>query len=180
MLSRVLLYNGRIVASLIIKSVVVMYLHLEGIYARNQEMSDANGEVVIHADRIDSIELGGEEDLNDVSIDPLPRATRCLCRALHLSAGISNADAENPSAEGLIPSPREGSADVDMDCYEMALVSLAYVKLQQGDRASTREITSTVLRLGASKADGSGTNQLSQTQIMAQLYHRHAMISAKS
>jgi hypothetical protein len=54
----------------------------------------------------------------------------------------------------------------------------AYVKLQQGDCASTREITSTVLRLG--KADGSGTNQLSQTQIMAQLYHRDAMISAKS
>ena len=95
-------------------------------------MSDANGEVVIHADRIDSIELGGEEDLNDVSIDPLPRASRCLYRALHLSSGISNADAENPSAEGLIPSPREGSADVDMDCYEMALVSLAYVKLHQG------------------------------------------------
>ena len=126
MLSRVLLYNGRIVASLIIKSVVDMYLHLEGIYSRNQEMSDANGEVVIHADRIDSIELGGEEDLNDVSIDPLPRASRCLYRALHLSSGISNADAENPSAEGLIPSPREGSADVDMDCYEMALASLVH------------------------------------------------------
>jgi len=174
--SRVLLYT-----SLIIKSVVFMlYLHLEGIYARNQEMSDANGEAITHVDRIDSIDLGGEEDLNDVSIDPLPRASRCLYRALHLSVGISNADAENPSADGLIPSPREGSADVDMDCYEMALVSLAYVKLSQGDRASTREITSTVLRLGASKADGSGTNQLSQTQIMAQLYHRDAMISAKS
>ena len=139
-------------------------------------MSDTNGEAIIHVERIDSIELGGEEDLNDVSIDPLPRASRCLYRALHLSAGISNADAENPSADGLIPSPREGSAVVDMDCYEMALVSLAYVKLQQGDRASTREITSIVLRLGASKADGSGTTEFSQTQIMAQLYHRDAMI----
>ena len=126
--SRVLLYT-----SLIIKSFVFMlYLHLEGIYARNQEMSDANGEAIIHVDRIDSIDLGGEEDLHDVSIDPLPRASRCLYRALHLSVGISNADAENPSADGLIPSPREGSADVDMDCYEMALVSLAYVKLHEG------------------------------------------------
>jgi hypothetical protein len=89
---------------------------------------------------------------------------------------MSNADMGNLGADELIPSPQEGSADVDMGCYEMALVSLAYVKLKRGDRASAREITSIVLRLGECKADGSSATHSSQTQIMARLYHRDAMI----
>ena len=123
-----------------------------------------------------SIELGSENDLGIVSKHPLPRASHCLYRALRLSSGYSNADEENLGADEFIPSPQEGSADVDMDCYEKALVSLAYIKLQQGDRASTREITSIVFRLGSDKADDTGTVQFSQTQTMAQLYYRNATI----
>jgi hypothetical protein len=146
-------------------------------YARNQELSDTNEEAISHVDMIDSIELGSEKDLRNVSKNPLPRASRCLNRALRLSAGYLNADAEDPCADENFPSPREGSADVDMDCYEMALVSLAYVKLQQGDHASTQEITSIVFRLSSDKeAENSGMTQFSQTHIMAQVYYRDAMI----
>lgn len=146
-------------------------------YARNQEFSNTSEETNSHVDMIDSIELGSEKDLSNVSKNPLPRASRCLYRALRLSAGYLNAEGEDPCADESIPLRREGSADVDMDCYEMALVSLAYVKLQQGDHNSTQEITSIVFRLSSDKeADESGTTQFSQTHIMAQVYYRDAMI----
>lgn len=153
-----------------------MYPHREGIYAKNKELSETKEEAFTHVDGLHSIELGSENDLGIVSIHPLPRASHCLYRALHLSAGNFNADVENLGADESIPTPQEGSADVDMDCYEKALVSLAYVKLQQGDRASTREITSIVFRLGSDKADDSGTVQFSQTHVMAQVYYRNATI----
>ncbi|KAL3809530.1 hypothetical protein ACHAXA_001261, partial [Cyclostephanos tholiformis] len=152
-----------------------------GIYVRNQESSDTNEEVNSHDDRLHWIELGSEKDMSNISKNPLPRASRCLYRALHLSAGHIHADADDPSLDEFIPtSPQEGSANVDMDCYEMALVSLAYVKLQQGDHDSTQEITSIVFRLGRDKADDSGKTQSSHTHILAQVYHRDAMILAGS
>ena len=127
-------------------------------------------------DRVDSVEPGSEEDLSNISKNPLPRASRCLYRALRLSAGCLNANAEDSCVDESIPSPREGSADIDMDCYELSLVSLAYVKLQQGDHASTQEITSIVFRLSSDKEpDESGVTQFSQTHIMAQVYYNLAI-----
>lgn len=80
--------------------------------------------------------------------------------------------------EFVIPSPKEGGANVDMDCFEMALVSLAYVKLQLNDSAGTLEITQRILTPGSK--DGSKESSYANTasslrmREMAEIYSREA------
>ena len=74
-------------------------------------------------------------------MNPLPRASFCLYRALHLSAGILEPNFEMNAVNESIPSPKEAAAGDNVDCFEMALVSLAYVKVQLGDSAGALQIT---------------------------------------
>ena len=115
-----------------------------------------------------SIKLGSEEDFNLTSSNPLQRALFCLHRALHLSAG--NIELEEAvtltSNEFTIPTPKEKSATTDMDCYNMALVSLAYVKLQLNDASGALEITK-----GLTSSEGIQDSNITS---MAEIYTREA------
>mmetsp|Transcript_2998 Transcript_2998/g.6531 ORF Transcript_2998/g.6531 Transcript_2998/m.6531 type:complete len:287 (-) Transcript_2998:110-970(-) len=134
---------------------------------------------------LDSNYFGSEEDLSNINIstNPLQRASFCLYRALHLSinAGKNIVDHLNINESPMIPSPPKNiDANADMDCYEMALVSLAYVKLQLKDFAGALEITKCVLLRRGSDVDGedSGTTSSSSLQMreMAKVYYREAAI----
>lgn len=116
-----------------------------------------------------SIKLDSEEDLKMTSSNPLLRALCCLYRALYLSAG--NIKLEEvvtlTSNEFTIPTPKEKS-NIDLDCYNMALISLAYVKLQLNDASGALEIA-----MGLKSAAG---NQDSNIKSMAEIYSREAMV----
>ena len=117
-----------------------------------------------------SIKLGSEEDLNLTSSNPLQRALFYLHRALHLSAG--NIELEEAvtltSNDFIIPTPKENTASTDMDCYNMALVSLAYVKLQLNDASGALEITK-----GLTSSEGIQDSNITS---MAEIYSREAMV----
>ena len=76
------------------------------------------------------------------------------------------------SNEFTIPTPKEKSANltsnIDLDCYNMALISLAYVKLQLNDASGALEIA-----MGLKSAAG---NQDSNIKSMAEIYSREAMV----
>lgn len=85
--------------------------------------------------------LADGEDLCDIPANPLRRASFCLNWALHLSAGGT----EENAGGNEVTSPKEGSDNVDMECHQMCLVSLAYVYLQRNDPAGALEVSSKVL-----------------------------------
>lgn len=72
------------------------------------------------------------------------------------------------SNEFTIPTPKEKSANIDLDCYNMALISLAYVKLQLNDASGALEIA-----MGLKSAAG---NQDSNIKSMAEIYSCEAMV----
>lgn len=134
----------------------------------NLQQEPKNDEVDVTV--FNSIKLDSEEDLKMTSSNPLLRALCCLYRALYLSAG--NIKLEEvvtlTSNEFTIPTPKEKSANIDMDCYNMALISLAYVKLQLNDASGALEIS-----MGLKSAAG---KQDSNIKSMAEIYSREAMV----
>lgn len=141
----------------------------QGMYTNNLQPGGPKNDE-FHVTVFNSIKLGSEEDLDMTSSNPLQRALFCLYRALHLSAG--NIELEEvvtlTSNEFTIPTPKEKSANIDMDCYNLALVSLAYVKLQLNDASGALEITR-----GLTSSEG---NQDSNITSMAEIYTREAMV----
>mmetsp|Transcript_33514 Transcript_33514/g.81008 ORF Transcript_33514/g.81008 Transcript_33514/m.81008 type:complete len:915 (-) Transcript_33514:117-2861(-) len=110
-----------------------------GIYTKLQQKSEYREGS--SGTELDSRDLGRKKDLTNILMNPLPRASFCLYRALHLSAGILEPNFEMNAVNESIPSPKEAAAGDDVDCFEMALVSLAYVKVQLGDSAGALQIT---------------------------------------
>ena len=89
-------------------------------------------------------ELGSKRDLANVAKNPLPQGAFCLYQALHLSTG-DFVDFNLSHVQNYIPPFDEKVEGVDKGCYEMALVSLAYVKLQLEDTKGYQEITQNFL-----------------------------------
>lgn len=114
-----------------------------GIYTKLQKKSESREGS--SGTELDLNDLGSNEDLCNISVSPLSRASFCLYQALHLSAGILEPNFEMTAVNESIPSPKEAAAGDDVGCFEMALVSLAYVKLQLGDSAGAVEITKNVV-----------------------------------
>lgn len=149
----------------------------KGIYTKLPQKSESKEESSEAG--VYSTDIGSEEDLKIITENPLQRAAFCLHRALHLSAGNFDADVgTSDENHKVIPSPKEGSADVDMDCYETALVSLAYVKLQLKDHDGALELCK--VALGPTSASGGGDDKGScsfkslRLREMAESYCREA------
>ena len=136
--------------------------------------------------------LGSEEDLRTVSSNPLQRASYCLNRALRLSSGNhleENFDvAECHDNVPLLNKDRGFNADTT--CFEMALVSLAYIKLQWKDFVGALRICQhpAFPRAGSStdcdvlSKDPNSVAVLKTTPIrlreMAEMYYREAITHA--
>jgi hypothetical protein len=134
------------------------------------QVADTAGSEKVNEIFLTSIELGSDEDLSTVSTHPLKRASHCLYMALHLSAGNTQVDLTMISTNDIPPLPKEGAVDADTACYEMARVSLAYVKLQMGDHAGALEMTS--------KFADPSTSTSPHLRGLAEIYHREAMSHA--
>ena len=72
-----------------------------------------------------------------------------------------------------LPSPKDGSANTDVDCYQAALVALAYVKLQMEDNSGALKLCERALRENGEKSAPSV-----QLREMAEMYSREATIRA--
>ncbi|KAL7543045.1 hypothetical protein ACHAXR_012354 [Thalassiosira sp. AJA248-18] len=146
-----------------------------GIYTNLQQTSKSN-------DDSRGIGLDSNEDLgsqDDCISTTLQRASRSLYRALRLSSGNPETVAENFNSndEVTIPSPKEGSMNVDMDCFETALVSLAYVKLQLKDPVGALEVCQHALRRDLNNVDKSNPSAMSlRLMELAETYSREATI----
>jgi hypothetical protein len=143
----------------------------EGIYSQQKNKSSDEGNA-----NLDLIGIGSEEDLGTISTHPLQRASFCLHMALHLSAGDLKVDAKAISNNCIIPTPKEGSTDVDMDCFEMALVSLAYTKLQLGDHDEALHIARKALSLGPDGTVDPSTSNSPHLRGLAEIYHHQAKL----
>ena len=155
-----------------------MHPYPKGIYTKLPQKSESKEESSEAG--VYSTDIGSEEDLKIITENPLQRAAFCLHRALHLSGGNFDVDVGGTSSENhkVIPPPKEGSADADMDCYETALVSLAYVKLQLKDHDCALELCK--VALGPTSDDGGsddkGSCNLKSLRLreMAESYCREA------
>lgn len=124
------------------------------------------------------------EDTRGSPDNPLDLASKFLYVALTMSSGKSS-DTDGITLlrqikdDNAIPTPKKGSVNVDVECYEMALVSLAYVKLQLNDHAEARKICKLV-GLG-STIMGVGTNPSVASRRMkelAEMYSHQASVHA--
>ena len=148
-----------------------MYPHLKGIYTNLQQKPEANA--LFGGDIVNRLNyLGSEEDLRNILSNPLQRASSSLYRALHLSSG--NFELDNINYE-VIPSLKDRSSDVDRDCFETALVSVAYVKLQLKDRVGALEFCQHALRQGTDNVNKDPAASL-RLREMAEMYYREATI----
>jgi len=125
---------------------------------------------------LDLNDFGSEEDFNNISTNPLQRALFCLYRALHLSSGNFGLDADTHNTiSEVIPSLKDGSTSVDMDCFKTALVSMAYVKLQLKDHIGALEICQLALSPELDSGDKVPATATSlRLREMAEMYSREA------
>ncbi|KAL9182082.1 hypothetical protein ACHAXT_012425 [Thalassiosira profunda] len=138
-----------------------------GIHVGIQQSSDSSEGS--SRDAINSFDVGSGEDLNSISSQPMQKATLCLVKAINLSCGNSDIDMDASD----LPSPKDGSTNTDVDCYEAALVALAYVKLQMEDNSGALKLCERALRENGEKSAPSA-----QLREMAEMYSREATIRA--
>ena len=150
-----------------------MYPYPKGIYTKLPQKSESKEESSEAG--VNSTDIGSEEDLKIITENPLQRAAFCLHRALHLSAGNFDVDVgTSDENHKVIPSPKEGSADADMNCYETALVSLAYVKLQLKDHDGALELFGPTSDDDGGNGKGSCNFKSLRLREMAESYCREA------
>lgn len=135
----------------------------------NQQSAGANANNMSTAGTDLNYDLGGEDDLSDMITKPLQRASVYLYRTLHISSGNLEQEKSFNIIEDVIPTPKEGSAYLDMVCFEAALVSLAYVKLQLKDSSGVNEICELALH-SSSRNEGETTPMSLQLKKLAEIY----------
>ena len=132
-----------------------MIVYREGIHANQQWTNGSNNSIGLTNDTsLLECTLGSEEDLRNISTNPLPRILSCLEKAQSLSGG---------------------STDADLDCFEAATLSLAYVKLEMNDAAGALEMCKVILGsddiMAIAKEDRSSyTSESLRRRAMARVY----------
>ena len=129
----------------------------EGIYANQQWTTSSNASIeLINDTSLIECSLGSEDDLRNISTNPLPRILSCLEKAQNLSSG--------------------GSEDgKDLDCFEASTLSLAYAKLELKDASGALEMCKVILGSdnisAVAKEDRSSyTSKSLRRRAMARLY----------
>lgn len=110
--------------------ILLVNVNRKGIHGNQQWTTSSNDSIRLTNDTsLIECTLGSEDDLRNISTNPLPRILSCLEKAQNLSSG---------SKEGK-------DVDADLDCFEASTLSLAYVKLELKDAAGALEKCKVIL-----------------------------------
>jgi hypothetical protein len=126
----------------------------------NQLSTGGNESVELSNEDAIDCNIGGEEDLRNISTNPFPRIIACLYKAQNLSNGLKVGE----------------DVDVDVDSFEASTLSLAYAKLELNDAAGALEMCKFILGsdfVASSSVDDDQSNYTSESlrrRAMARLY----------
>lgn len=124
----------------------------------NQLPTGGNESVKLSNEDAIDCNIGGEEDLRNISTNPFPRIMACLYKAQNLSNGLKVGE------------------DVDVDSFEASTLSLAYAKLELNDATGALEMCKLIVGsdfVAASSVDDDQSNYTPESlrrRAMARLY----------